>query len=200
MIANGAWHSPALRRIQRTRRPHQPSPRSRRATARIGPQAPVAQLDRASVYGTEGREFESLRARQETRCKRRGSLWPRTPRAALLRQGCKQKCEHAGRALGAASRPLARSGAIPAIVRPHWMQASAHGPIELSPPPAVPAPAPRSRERRGEPGGRRLGDHRRNRGGHPGSITAGDDGVAAERSPSCAPCAPEASSGSMTGS
>jgi hypothetical protein len=25
--------------------------------------APVAQLDRASVYGTEGREFESLRAR-----------------------------------------------------------------------------------------------------------------------------------------
>jgi hypothetical protein len=24
--------------------------------------APVAQLDRASVYGTEGREFESLRA------------------------------------------------------------------------------------------------------------------------------------------
>jgi hypothetical protein len=26
--------------------------------------APVAQLDRASVYGTEGREFESLRARQ----------------------------------------------------------------------------------------------------------------------------------------
>ena len=27
------------------------------------PRAPVAQLDRASVYGTEGREFESLRAR-----------------------------------------------------------------------------------------------------------------------------------------
>jgi hypothetical protein len=27
--------------------------------------APVAQLDRASVYGTEGREFESLRARWE---------------------------------------------------------------------------------------------------------------------------------------
>jgi hypothetical protein len=27
--------------------------------------APVAQLDRASVYGTEGREFESLRARSE---------------------------------------------------------------------------------------------------------------------------------------
>ncbi len=26
-------------------------------------EAPVAQLDRASVYGTEGREFESLRAR-----------------------------------------------------------------------------------------------------------------------------------------
>ena len=31
--------------------------------ARIEPEAPVAQLDRASVYGTEGREFESLRAR-----------------------------------------------------------------------------------------------------------------------------------------
>jgi hypothetical protein len=29
--------------------------------------APVAQLDRASVYGTEGREFESLRARYERR-------------------------------------------------------------------------------------------------------------------------------------
>ena len=29
------------------------------------PQAPVAQLDRASVYGTEGREFESLRARSQ---------------------------------------------------------------------------------------------------------------------------------------
>ena len=28
-------------------------------------QAPVAQLDRASVYGTEGREFESLRARRK---------------------------------------------------------------------------------------------------------------------------------------
>ena len=29
----------------------------------LGRHAPVAQLDRASVYGTEGREFESLRAR-----------------------------------------------------------------------------------------------------------------------------------------
>src|SRR5437868_15254880 len=29
----------------------------------VCPHAPVAQLDRASVYGTEGREFESLRAR-----------------------------------------------------------------------------------------------------------------------------------------
>ena len=58
--------------------PHQPhgcAPLSRRALAglraRGGPgrrttlsgSAPVAQLDRASVYGTEGREFESLRAR-----------------------------------------------------------------------------------------------------------------------------------------
>jgi hypothetical protein len=31
--------------------------------SRLGASAPVAQLDRASVYGTEGREFESLRAR-----------------------------------------------------------------------------------------------------------------------------------------
>ena len=30
------------------------------------PHAPVAQLDRASVYGTEGREFESLRARYKS--------------------------------------------------------------------------------------------------------------------------------------
>jgi hypothetical protein len=43
--------------------------------ATLGDFAPVAQLDRASVYGTEGREFESLRARwtngQETR-----GFWP----------------------------------------------------------------------------------------------------------------------------
>src|SRR5438046_3373218 len=32
----------------------------------VCPHAPVAQLDRASVYGTEGREFESLRARLKT--------------------------------------------------------------------------------------------------------------------------------------
>src|ERR1700733_4079938 len=32
--------------------------------------APVAQLDRASVYGTEGREFESLRARHRRSCTR----------------------------------------------------------------------------------------------------------------------------------
>jgi hypothetical protein len=44
---------------------------ARRATANqqvyaattLGGSAPLAQLDRASVYGTEGREFESLRAR-----------------------------------------------------------------------------------------------------------------------------------------
>ena len=39
--------------------------RCRRREARIGRLAPVAQLDRASVYGTEGREFESLRARSQ---------------------------------------------------------------------------------------------------------------------------------------
>jgi hypothetical protein len=34
-----------------------------RSVGRLRRSAPVAQLDRASVYGTEGREFESLRAR-----------------------------------------------------------------------------------------------------------------------------------------
>jgi hypothetical protein len=38
----------------------------RRGTATIAPLAPVAQLDRASVYGTEGRGFEFLRAHCET--------------------------------------------------------------------------------------------------------------------------------------
>ena len=33
--------------------------------AKLASLAPVAQLDRASVYGTEGREFESLRARSQ---------------------------------------------------------------------------------------------------------------------------------------
>ena len=42
-----------------------PAPRGWTATARIGRQAPVAQLDRASVYGTEGQRFESSRARYE---------------------------------------------------------------------------------------------------------------------------------------
>ena len=32
---------------------------------RLGPSAPVAQLDRASVYGTEGQRFESSRARSK---------------------------------------------------------------------------------------------------------------------------------------
>src|SRR5438309_8465597 len=42
-----------------------------RAATRLVPFAPVAQLDRASVYGTEGREFESLRARGEETRERR---------------------------------------------------------------------------------------------------------------------------------
>src|SRR5215213_10947849 len=36
--------------------------------------APVAQLDRASVYGTEGQRFESSRARRETAANRLVSL------------------------------------------------------------------------------------------------------------------------------
>ena len=38
--------------------------------------APVAQLDRASVYGTEGREFESLRARYVKASKMEAFLLP----------------------------------------------------------------------------------------------------------------------------
>ena len=47
-----------------------PSPLARSGpgtTARLSASAPVAQLDRASVYGTEGHRFESCRARRETR-------------------------------------------------------------------------------------------------------------------------------------
>ena len=46
-----------------TMRRRTPSRNAQPPEARIEPHAPVAQLDRASVYGTEGREFESLRAR-----------------------------------------------------------------------------------------------------------------------------------------
>ncbi len=62
------------------------------AGGRLRRSAPVAQLDRASVYGTEGREFESLRARQSCRGqtpgpKEKGSgfgpLWARSRRAMV---------------------------------------------------------------------------------------------------------------------
>ena len=49
-------------------------------------QAPVAQLDRASVYGTEGREFESLRARL-----REGSRCPAVPATDRLPKGPAEK-------------------------------------------------------------------------------------------------------------
>ena len=39
-----------------------------RGSATLGRRAPVAQLDRASVYGTEGHRFESCRARFEKSC------------------------------------------------------------------------------------------------------------------------------------
>jgi len=52
--------------VARLDTPEVDDPRGCQSEARIGRQAPVAQLDRASVYGTEGREFESLRARCET--------------------------------------------------------------------------------------------------------------------------------------
>ncbi len=45
---------------------------------RLAGSAPVAQLDRASVYGTEGREFESLRARLRFRPVGRNDHQPQT--------------------------------------------------------------------------------------------------------------------------
>src|ERR1035437_3657040 len=47
--------------------------------ATLGGSAPVAQLDRASVYGTEGREFESLLARLGHSPARHGSAPARIP-------------------------------------------------------------------------------------------------------------------------
>ena len=63
-------HRRPLRRLLRRRRR-----RLARPSAKLGCLAPVAQLDRASVYGTEGREFESLRARWERRWRRASCLY-----------------------------------------------------------------------------------------------------------------------------
>jgi hypothetical protein len=46
----------------RSNRTSPPEVRGHDHAAKLVRHAPVAQLDRASVYGTEGREFESLRA------------------------------------------------------------------------------------------------------------------------------------------
>lgn len=64
--------------------------------------APVAQLDRASVYGTEGQRFESFRARDE-----------KPPFGGFSRSGA------------VLARGLARSGAGPTGLRPHRRQARA---------------------------------------------------------------------------
>src|SRR3954451_9325711 len=54
------FESRPLRSLRSVRRPH-------RVAAILGERlAPVAQLDRASVYGTEGHRFESCRARRGT--------------------------------------------------------------------------------------------------------------------------------------
>ena len=58
--------SPSARRVQRSAAPKRPTAKEfelRPASLRCGPHAPVAQLDRASVYETEGHRFESCRAR-----------------------------------------------------------------------------------------------------------------------------------------
>ena len=67
LLSEYGVHTPSRVRIPPSPLPsparHVPQP----PLARLGnPLAPVAQLDRASVYGTEGREFESLRARYES--------------------------------------------------------------------------------------------------------------------------------------
>jgi hypothetical protein len=55
LLSEYGGHTPSRVRI-----PPSPSPPG---SLPSGPRAPVAQLDRASVYGTEGLGFESLRAR-----------------------------------------------------------------------------------------------------------------------------------------
>src|SRR3712207_6707982 len=55
---------------------HERAGRPRGASLPSDPRAPVAQLDRASVYGTEGLGFESLRARLPNRLEKR-PLWRR---------------------------------------------------------------------------------------------------------------------------
>ncbi len=62
---------------------------------RLAGSAPVAQLDRASVYGTEGREFESLRARGN-RPATAGVLLPGCLSGRRRLVGCERKCEHRG--------------------------------------------------------------------------------------------------------
>ena len=63
------------------------------------PQAPVAQLDRAPVYGTGCRRFESSRARQSTDSPRRDA--DHLPRAwsAISQQASKESAEQAPAAL-----------------------------------------------------------------------------------------------------
>lgn len=48
---------------------------SLRLLKRLGVYAPVAQLDRASDYESEGWEFESLRARHSTKCSPKGGAF-----------------------------------------------------------------------------------------------------------------------------
>ena len=71
--------------------------------------APVAQLDRASVYGTEGREFESLRARQRKSCTCAFSTRPGqfsfSPRNGRVKPRVKVPHHHWGVALYDPRRP-----------------------------------------------------------------------------------------------
>jgi hypothetical protein len=98
------------------------------------------------------------------------SVWPAPQR--LMGPGSDQIRGHSvAAAQMVGSRIRDRRGACPvrANVRPRGVRASDHVPMEFSPPPAVPAAAPSSSERRCRHGDGRFRGHssgrRRNRGG-----------------------------------
>jgi len=64
---------------------------------RCSSHAPVAQLDRASVYGTEGQRFESSRARLRNPRKHGGFLRYGAGREALERRGVPLRSTKRGR-------------------------------------------------------------------------------------------------------
>src|SRR5258705_13475670 len=69
LLSEYGVHTPSRVRIPPSPLPSPARHVPQQPLARLGnPLAPVAQLDRASVYGTEGQRFESSRARSEVSC------------------------------------------------------------------------------------------------------------------------------------